>query len=324
MERLNTPDHSPESYVSILKALNRYGQNPQGAPLTWGPTPMVRSAEVALQQRHVKPVIESFFEKRNRPKDISPEVAEYIEMIHMQRTLKREARNNDSYYFRGVNDFSKFPDEMIEMIQRAEKGKKISPAELLYLAQVLEVPSIELASLTHPYGARIEMLPVMREAARGGIVLHGGEVYEDPPVRFEVKNANDYSPEKMKAISMTRKTDLGELPDGTYVTERSSFVVILDKIPEAQAQAIRGINAGRDHKEYKWDPDQVLEYINHNGVMPEWLENDQFDVAVPIATTIVAFRGDLSEKLFKREAMTARYRETGMGTAAVSNAGIDL
>jgi hypothetical protein len=104
---------------------------------------------------------------------------------------------------------------------------------------------------------------------------------------------------------------IGTLPDGTYVKERSSFVVILDRLPAGYAEAIRSIptHSMDDKQVAQMWPNRVRRAKgDFYTIVPDLLSHDQFDVAVPISTTVVAFNDTLAEKLLSEEAKHARWK----------------
>lgn len=299
--------------IEIREKLSLFAQNPQGEPLTWGATPMVSDGAVVVQQARVKEQLEALFDPAEVPAGVTPALAQYMDIANAQRTAQREARNIESFYFRGVTDMRNYPMELLEPLSRATQGAA-SPAELLYVAQLFQIPTIELASLTHPYGKRIEQLKPMRQAVREAIAMHGGVVTDQPEDVYKIKNANEpFDSQKIQGLLMTRKRIIGTLPDGTYIKERSSFIVAIDKLPEGYAEAIRSIPLGGNY----WSNRVRRAKGDFYKLIPGLLDENQFDVALPVSTTIVAQNDELVETYLSDEAKRRRRnRHTILGNIA--------
>lgn len=288
---------------SLIVEFERVSLNARGEPLTWGATPLVLSPDVVLQQNDVKSQIASLFEQGNVPSYVSRGLAEYIEVLNMSRTYNREDHNRNSFAYRGKTDLDGVPLEALEVLDRSLKGFA-SPAELLLIARILEIPTIELASLTHPYGQRIELLEPMRDAVSDAVDILGGHKIIDKAPTYEVKGCdNPHDPASMEGIHMTRKRIIGILSDGTEIMERSSFVILVDNLPQEVADKIRGIQYGK-----VWAED-VLHSEDLDVLIPMLLEDDVYDTAIPVSTTVVAINPALEKRLLSDDAMRTRNRQ---------------
>jgi hypothetical protein len=303
-ERSSEPIIPSLTEDALLVEFRRVAANERGEPLTWGATPLVLSPDVVLQQNYTKNQIEELFEDSHVPVYVSKNLAEYIEVLNMSRTYNREDRNRNSFVYRGKTDLDGVPIEVLDVLDGAIKGFA-SPAELLLIARVLEIPTIELASLTHPYGQRIdEHLDPMRRAVDEAVDLLGGQKMKDPLCAYEVKGSdNPHDPSSMEGIHMTRKRIVGVLPDGTEIMERSSFVLLIDNLPPHVAAKIRSIKY-----DASWS-DAVLNAANLHVLIPLFLEKNMYETAIPISTTVVAINPKLEERLLSKEAMRARSRQ---------------
>lgn len=282
----------------------RIGENKRGEPLTWGATPLVTSNDVTIQQNAVKRELELLFDQENIPSFVTPSLADYIYVLNMSRTANRESRNQDSFAYREKTDLDGFPLEGLSILNRALSGHA-SPAELLCIQKPLGVPSIELASLTHPYAQRIELLKEMRHAVYHATILLGGEIVRSIVPIYEVKGCdNPHNPELMQGVHMTRKTMLGRLEDGTEIIERSSFVVMVDQLPADRANAIRTLPFENNEN---WST-QANSACNLSKLAPLFLDNDEYEKAIPVSTTIVAINSELERRLLSEEAMRKRQR----------------
>lgn len=287
----------------LLAEISRISTNDRGEPLSWGATPLIMSPDTKLQQDAVKDVIGDLFSAEHVTAGVSARMAEYIEDLNMARTVNRESHNTDSFIYRGKTNLDGIPLEALEVFNRATKGFA-SPAELLFISKLLSIPTIELASLTHPYGQRIEQLGEMRAAVNEAIELMGGTLVRGVRQDFEVKGSDNLRhPEAMEGLHMTRKTLFGQLPDGTEIIERSSFVLLIDQIPANIATEIRSIPYGE-----LWSK-QVRRAGELYKLVPMLLSSDERHKAVPISTTVVAINERLSKGLLTREAMHTRRRQ---------------
>lgn len=299
---------NPRDY-SVPEFLDIYRENPIGTPETWGAVPFLSSAEVQEQQNDVHAHVAELFLPENIPDYIPPNLASYIEHTHLARVQHRESKNIESYTLRGNFDFQVPSFDTFDVHFRGQNGKA-SPAELIYLQQYLQMPSIELASLTHPYAQKLyPNITEMRQATLQAIEMHNGVVFDEHAVKnhrtiYEVKGidrVDDTS--RAEGLHMTRKRMLGTLPDESLIVERSSFVIRLDALPEKYSSAIRSIPyMNNEH----WARQVLRRAEKFYEVVPDLLEWDQYEVAVPLSTTIVSMNGERIRALTSEEAMRAR------------------
>jgi hypothetical protein len=293
---------SEASEDDLRGQIERISINKCGEPLTWGATPLVMSSDVKLQQIAVKEVLSELFEPCHVPSFVSEHLASYIDALNMSRTANREFHNTESFIYRKKTDLDGVPFEALEVFDRAIKGFA-SPAELLLISTILGIPTIELASLTHPYGQRLDELKDMRQAVNQAITLLSGTLAKERGSIFEVKGSdNPNQPELMEGIHITRKTLFGRLSNGTDIIERSSFVLLVDQLPAEIAQRIRSIP-------YKNNPhwaEQVLHVGKIYTFAPIFLGDDEHDKAIPVSTTIVAINDILSKELLNNATKRAR------------------
>ncbi|MBC7565156.1 hypothetical protein H7100_02945 [Candidatus Saccharibacteria bacterium] len=300
-------EHEKNSLISVESPENRFlidlallTKNSRGEPLTWGATPLGADSDVRMKQLGVKRELSALFDVDHVPSYISPELAEYIDVLNMSRTFHRETRNVDSFNYREKMDLRGIPLEALEVLNRALTGYA-SPAELLFLQKLLGIPSIELASLTHPYGQHIELLKNMRPAVNEAIILMGGVLVRGINPIFQVEgcdNLNNIS--AMQGIHMTRKTAFGYLEDSTEIVERSSFVILLDQLPDGRADAIRAVPYGPHWSRV------VGRVCGLSELAPILLNQDQYDKAAPVSTTVLAVNENLEKKLLSDDAKRQR------------------
>lgn len=319
---MNMPEQdqisSVENAVDDSAFLELYRQNEQGTPLGWGPSPLDINDEIVDQQRNVHDELSRLFRPEALPDYVSPALARYIEDLNMARTAHRERLNHDSYCYRRDYRHEGVPLEALDILARAQTGNA-APAELLYIRRVLGIPTIELSSLTHPYGGeRIKnYLAPMRRANTQAIVMHGGRLCEETPIyevkgrsaiHYDVDEDGQHIPDEQRhydGVHMTRKTKVGILPDGTAVIERSSFVINLNSLPSEYRDAIRAVPFMNNEN---WAR-QVRRANKFYEYVPQLLEDNDFEKAIPISTTVVAMNESDMEVCLSETATRARRLE---------------
>lgn len=275
-------DQSPEFFEKLAAI-------PRGEPLTWGATPLNPYYDgVLLQQAEVSRVLTRH--AQDAPKDIPPHIAEYAANIFISRFRGREGANYDNYQFalkKEVFDEAASP-QLTEIHDRALRGHA-NPAELILLRDQAEMGSVELGCVSHSYGGEHihDYLRVMRDAIDDTIDLYGGEHLQ--ATRYRVKSFNFTDDHRLgDALTMTRKRDLGVLPDGTKIRERSSFIVRLDAASgfnQDLAAAMRQVSLLDDTV---W-PEGLMRAGQLDKVVPPLLAANNFTTIIPLATTVYAY-----------------------------------
>ena len=308
-----------EQSYEIPPFLDVYRDNPRGLPDTWGAVPLVNTRPILEQQQAIDTKLRKLFRKKQRPKYVNNLLGDYIETVHLARAQHRLMRNRDSFAYR-ANYKASVPFELLDVASAAIDGSA-SPAELLYMRQFWRMPSVELGSLTHPYGKRMKPhLEDMRDAVDGAINLHGGTLYEteaermnprdksdflESLVEYEVKGTDEsvvHGESQPHGIHMTRKSRIGSLPDGTEVVERSSFIIRCEALPDALQRAVQSIQDERMYRVREsaseedftpWTEEmmRIPGFLKHVAGL---LSNDDHEAAIPVSTTVVAMHaGDL-------------------------------
>jgi len=297
VERQLNFDTKPEALASpSLEILEQARDIPRGAPETFGATPLDHAS--AYDQQCV--LLDAMGEllKTDIPSDIPEEIVKYMEDTFSARFHSRGTANHENYLtaLHAEDEFQSTPVTM-EMIERAKLGHA-SPAELLLVRETLGIRSAELACLTHPYGKRIEYIDVMRDSVRQSVELLGGSYYEDPETRYRIKGAVNeryWEANYSEGFFMTRKRDLGLMPDGTVIRERTSFILRSDEngaLPSSNLEAIRSL----DIKDKTWQDDAVR--IGHlDQIAAGLLEADEFSLVIPVSTTIYAFNPETASEI---------------------------
>jgi len=281
--------HYPQLQIPEFDAIR---EAPKGEIKSYGATPLDRMTTLA-QQIDVRTDLQELT-YRDIPDDVPMEVIDYVHRTFAKRFDKR-AEANEENFTTGLN-YEEYetlfgPDEL-DMIERARFGFA-SPAELILVRELLQMKSIELACLTHPYGKNIDpLLAEMRMSVWYAVDLYGGEYYDDPEPIFKVKESLNDTPkiaDLSKGVLMTRKRTIGVLPDGTLIKERSSFVLRTDPASSFDQTIIEKLAV-----ELEEDPTldwmQWLEDNANIGALADaLLKSDSFSLAIPISSTIYAF-----------------------------------
>ncbi len=298
----------PGSLNVSPKMLKALAKMTRGEPLTWGATPLEpHRRDVATQQRAVQRNIRNRFPQTPEkvPYDLDWATALYIQDNYEMRTARRVSKNYDSYQNRGNFDLSAVPLEALSMLDRSLSGHA-APAELMLTSRLEEIATIELASDSHLYGEGITDLTPMRQATEEGILFFGGNVSNKAPV-YEVRHASYFNSEYRNAVPsllMTRTVEVGELSDDEKTYERSSFNAILPRmVPKLMGQI----------KDIKYDQEwssKILKLPGFEDAVFSSLDDDRYDVAVPVSTTSVLVNARLEKELLHNKKHTeARQRE---------------
>lgn len=305
----------------------------QGRPETYGPTPTDIQTALPAQLK----LIHAFAQRLKvfqSEQPTSPAIDAYLEKKSLERFVDRCIANDENYR-RSLSPapFDESEGNVISIAQRAVEDRAAaglaSPAELIALQAINDVGSIELASLTHPYGIGLEYQAEMHSSVHDAIRIMGGIVYDEPEEVFSIDDiVNDestYSEEKAERYSylswadklreretygpvmgmlLTRKRTIGQLPDGTLVRERMSFILkpesnlitedLYEQLINIRADAHIGRVALHSLENV---PDVLTFYLNSN----------DFSKVVPVSSTIYSFNSErvkaIQEKITQRSAM---------------------
>lgn len=310
--RLRSADGTFELTPIFLEGLAKLRR---GEPLGWGATPLhPYLPAIASQQKGVRSHLTQLF---NKPPFKVPEpFARYVYNWNQSRVTHRLDKNFESFSHRTQFDLTETPDELQEAQARVLAGHA-SPAEVIVVATQLGVPTFELASLTHPYGQRMEDLEPMREAVLESIRYCDGEIFDEPEETFRVKgfsylDAPTDEGGDIPSLRITRTKTLAKLDEDTKVYERSSFVLRLD---EAILSQIVGMEFNM-----AWAKEilKIPGFIEHIQAV---LESDDFESAVPISTTTFAINERLvAEQLLNKETYDLRQRNITQGALKAGEA----
>ncbi|MFZ1302182.1 MAG: hypothetical protein WAQ27_06455 [Candidatus Microsaccharimonas sp.] len=306
------PLDRPVDVLLDIAALNLPGE-----PKTFGATPLDQLATIEQQYELLNSLS---ILVQNAPSDVPAEVAEYVRETFRNRFVARGLANDENYNTALLSS-SQYEDnpEVMELIERAKRGFA-SPAELLLVRQLLGIRSVELACVTHPYGRRMGILvDDMRPAVRAGILLMGGEYYEESDPRLRIKEvilANvplEDMPavyglsnrERLKVaeqyggvagILLTRKRTVGKMPDGTVIRERSSFVLRGDSLTLNPGD----LQALIEHESETWE-DTAVTAVKLDQLVLRLLSMNQYSRAIPISSTIYASNDEVAARIRERE-----------------------
>ena len=294
--------------------------NAKGTPDTFGATPLNQFTTMH-QQAELMGKLSVYAEYA--PEDVPPQVAEFVRQTFRERFVARGVANDENF---NTSLLSKrhYADnhDALALIDRAEQGSA-SPAELLLVRQVLGIRSVELACLTHTYGRRLQegLLDQMRSTVRSGVLLMEGKYEEDPQPVLRIKDvilnnvdtndmANVYSLSNQERIAVsaqyggiagiliTRKRNLGKMPDGTIIKERSSLILRADEksmVTKGDVEALIRCTAEG------WE-DTALQDTELDQLVLDLMETNKYSYAIPISSTIYAYNVETEKMVFSKQA----------------------
>lgn len=221
------------------------------------------------------------------PRTTPKEVWSYIHESFFHRFYGRAAANEENFLTAlATVDDNVFDKDVREMIRRGEAGTA-SPQELLLVRELLQIRSVELACLTHTYGEGIyPHLEEMRDYVKTAVQQMGGYLYDEPTERYRAKEFvlnMERQPDYTIGILMTRKRELGIMPDGTIIKERSSFVLRSDCLTDAEIAALETVDLDAED----WQ-DRMVQVGGLAEKIKVLLDEDDFELAIPMSTTIYA------------------------------------
>lgn len=292
------------------EVIERIQYIPRGEPDTFGATPLDYQAAYTQQVQLLKRLQKLVDTEADE--SIPASIREYMKDTMAMRFWGRATANQEKYVtaLRAPYEFIDQP-QLYEMITGGLTGHA-SPAELLLVGEMLGTSGIELGCASIPYGKRIHEVYAMREAVRASVEELGGTVIEDQPPRYIVRgivNAPMWQSEETQGFLMTRKRNIGTMPDGTIIRERTSFILRADVegiIPEENIAAIQEL----DPELPNWRA-EVVKAGGLDEIATHLLEADEFTLAIPVSCTIYAFNEG-------REAEIARRRQEKRQAQAIS------
>lgn len=230
---------------------------------------------------------------RSTPQDTPLPVRSFMVHSFLTRFAGRASKNYDSYVERLVADIPTDSPEFTEQHERAMRGTA-SPEELIIVRRTLGMRAIELARFTHPYGAMIDRLDVMRNEVATAITNQGGILFEprDYNEKFKLRSTGllldpDHR-EQVMSLLITRRRDSGMVDDDSLAMERSSFIV-----PVHEGSAYDPALSKRMREVRMVDNPYRLQELEEAGriheVVPELLETNNFKAAIPQSTTIFEY-----------------------------------
>ena len=276
----------------------------RGAPDTWGSTPLnPHRSDVSEQQLEIRKNLDTLFPIKGSaiPYGIDEDTALFIRDCNMARVSHRTDKNYQNYGYRGVYDLSVLPAAYAEIADRSETGHA-SPAELLFIDTELQIPAIELASLTVGYGQRMEQLEPMRQAVNNGVELFNGLNKRSSP-SYQVKKASyEHGDEYCNvppALLMTRTVNTGIILDSNIiVAERSSFVLRLDELDKYDLSMHKTIMKTHSASGKLTDIEDIPGFSE---LITELFNNNDYETLVPISVTAYAVNHDYEHLLHDDE-----------------------
>lgn len=295
----DSPERSRPPSVSRLyiPELEYILEAPKGEIETYGATPLDRMVTLT-QQIEVRIRLQGL--TYGIFGDTPLEVADYIHRTFAKRFASRGEANEENFITAlHYEDYESILNEdELAIVERARFGKA-SPAELILVRELLQMKSIELACLTHPYAENIgETLEEMHFAVKYATELFGGEYFDEPETIFKVKESladTSLVADLSRGVLMTRKRTTGMLADGTYIRERSSFVLRTD--PESgfdQAIIARLDEAIEEDPTLDWKT-WLIDNENIDVLADQLLDCGGSSRVIAISTTIYAFNKKTAE-----------------------------
>ena len=257
-----------------------------GELLTWGATPLIVNAR-QLEVFHLlkKRIIRCAYD------DTPKEVKDFVLQHFMSRFFERQDRNAKSFEDRDPNIVFEDLDESAQAAVIDAVFGVSNPNDLIKTRETLDMPSIELARLTHPYGRHMKTLGDMRQAVDFAIENNGGRIIEDDSMTtygVDGGHIRDNGENIEIGFLMKRKRVRGILLDGTVAIERSTFVLRADKESPLDQDIARQFRNIKIDKNPDWEK-QVMAVITANNLLPDLLNNNRFEIAIPLSTTTYAF-----------------------------------
>jgi hypothetical protein len=276
-------------------------------PLAGAEYPDVMQMQTGVREALIQRIEDNAFE------DIPEELQRFMIDCFSTRFAARASKNYESYAQRLATTS---PLEMSELFhtqhERAMRGTA-TPEELIVVRRTLGMKAIELARLTHPYGAKIELLDPMRTAVRTAIEQQGGVVFspDDYHEKFKLRSADLLmSPDdhdEMMGLLVTRRRNIGLFDDDTLVMERSSFVIPTYAGSSFDPELSRRMRAVK-----LVDNPLVVQQLQEAGriaeIAPRLLESNDFRAAMPQSTTIFAYNETTNQQIEARDEQRTLWR----------------
>lgn len=291
---------SEPPFVPSPEVIERIRFIPRGTPDTFGATPLDYQAAIP-QQTMLLEKLQKLVDT-DVDKSIPAPIREYMKDTLAMRFWGRATANYDKYAtaLHAPYEFIDHP-EAYAMIVGGLTGHA-SPAELLLVGEMLGTSGIELGCASIPYGKRIGEVAAMRKAVCESVKALGGVSVDDHPPRYIVRgivNGPMWQSEEIEGFLMTRKRDIGMMPDGTIIRERTSFILRADiegVVPEQNIAAIQAL----DPEAPNWRAD-VVTAGGLDEIATRLLADDEFTLAIPISCTIYAFNQERAAKIARRQ-----------------------
>ncbi|MDN5275820.1 MAG: hypothetical protein JWN33_469 [Candidatus Saccharibacteria bacterium] len=272
-------------------------------PLTWAASPLqlIGRPDITEQQHQV---FDALLERTasDVPFDVPKNIQDFMAVNFMTRFHERSMKNVESHDSRLKKDISDIPLDQLGVYERALNGNA-SPSELLWVRRTFGMRSIELSKLTHPYGKMIDLLVPMREAVTSAVLENGGKVYEPTEtqklklLRGEMVPPSDTNEAtKYAAVAMTRKRLVGEVDDDTRIYERSSFIIRVDEATHLDPEITDALN----YLQLSNNSNLIQDFLTIPYISSKvfaFLDNNNFDVAIPLSTTVYAYNRNTDRKI---------------------------
>ncbi|MEO7904439.1 MAG: hypothetical protein ABIR91_01445 [Candidatus Saccharimonadales bacterium] len=241
------------------------------------------------------------------PKHIDPV---FVEMIYEEYFASWAVRSNHSH-----ENFMKFLESKAELDADTDRlvtraiDSKIRPNECLQLLVTCpDLPSIEMAALYHPYGARGQHREPMRMDVQGAVIDHGGTLVTGDSSARSIHVHPHYigipgstsSEYELAGSIVTYKKDVGSIQkaDGRIVkvVERSVVALLHDSAYGFDATVLHKID-NVDYRQHwrgqdkDWIQNQLVQQSGLHYYATKLIANQSsLDCIVPLSTTYFAYQ----------------------------------
>jgi hypothetical protein len=302
-----TPDEVEVSPFDIMNNLSNTQREELQYHLSWGATPLAGSEypEVMHTQNEVVRPLLLHRVETGAPEGMPEPLRQFMEESFLTRFIGRAVKNYDAYSERLVKTPpSEIGTGFAEQHELAIRGLA-QPERLLVVRRTLGMKAVELARLTHSYGEKIEELDPMRKVVAEAIKAQGGNMYsvanykEQYKLRSTDLLMNPERKDEAMGLLMTRRRMIGMVDDDTAILERSSFVVpIYDGSPFNST-----LSARMRRVPLLENPDRMKQLETEGRlleVVPGLLNDNNYEAAIPLSTTIFAYNKVTDQEIKER------------------------
>ena len=281
------------------RLMSDISSNSRGELDTWGAMPpdsFSYDLHLQKQRRDIYNWRAELIDK-HRPSWMSDSLFKYVQFAFINQLNTIKMANYNNFCTRKNSDIDNLKPDERNMFDKMMQGGA-SPAELLYLRNILGIDGIELGCVTHPYGERIDYLTPMRESVNQAADIFDGK--DINKTRYKVVNTDvilhPANEQISEAYYMTRVKDIAQIFDDTIIRERSSFIVRVDKesnFNQSLAERIRNVDLHDKNNFIKRKRKLtifpvILEHTRAVKEVENSLNNNDFETVIPLLTAVYA------------------------------------